>query len=377
MNAVRALRAEQIFTGEAMRGPTVLLVENGRVRDLCAEPPPGVPLERLPAGLILAPGFIDLQVNGGGGVLFNDCPSVETLRIMAAAHRRFGTTAMMPTLITDIPAKMGAAAAAVRAAQDSNEPGIIGLHFEGPFLNPLRKGVHDPALIRPPTQDDLRFLCEQTPRPLLLTLAPEIAGEATIALLTRAGIAVSIGHSAASYEQARAAVTAGARGFTHLFNAMPPLSGRDPGLLGAALESPAGVAGIIADGHHVHPANLRLAWRTRQAGGLALVTDAMASVGTDLDGFVLQGRRVRVDAGRLLAEDGVLAGAHLEMAAAVRNAMRLMGASLQDALRMASTTPAALLGLIDRGHLLPGAVADMVAITDDSAIHRVWIAGEA
>lgn len=371
-----ALLAARLFTGEAMLSDAALLIEAGRVRDVCAagDLPAGITVERLAPDLILAPGFIDVQVNGGGGVLFNDSPDLSTLRTMARAHRGFGTTALLATLITDTRAAMRAAAAAVHAAQAAGEPGILGLHLEGPFLNPARKGVHPEALIRAPSEDDLRFLCEETPRPLLVTLAPERVGTVAIARLAEAGVTVAIGHSAASWEEAQAALDAGARGFTHLFNAMPPLAGRDPGPVGAALASEA-FAGIIADRHHVHPANLRLALRAKSAARLLLVTDAMASVGSDVTEFRVHGRTVRVAAGRLTTEDGVLAGAHLDMAGAVRNAVALMGASLADALRMATATPADFLRLRDRGRLEPGAVADAVAITEEAVVSAVWVAG--
>ncbi len=371
-----AILAARLFTGDALLSHAALLVEGGRVRDVCAlrDIPAGMPVERLAPDLILAPGFIDVQVNGGGGVLFNDTPDLPTLRTIARTHRRFGTTALLPTLITDTDAKMRAASAVVRAALAADEPGILGLHLEGPFLNPARKGVHPEALIRAISEDDLHFLCDVTPRPLLLTLAPERVGAPAIARLVQAGVTVSIGHSAASWEEARLALEAGARGFTHLFNAMPPLAGRDPGTLGAALDSD-GFAGIIADGHHVHPANLRLAVRAKGAARLMLVTDAMASVGSELAAFRLHGRMVRVTGGRLTAEDGVLAGAHLDMAAAVRNAVVLMGIPLADALHMAAAAPADFLGLADRGRLRPGAHADAVAITEAVNVASVWVAG--
>jgi len=374
MSGVKALHAVRLFTGEAMRRDTIVLIEDGRIQDLTHAPPPGVSVERLPQHLILAPGFIDAQVNGGGGALFNDSPDLPTLRAIAAAHRRFGTTALLPTLITDTPDKMRQAAACVRAATAAGEPGIIGLHLEGPFLNPARKGVHPEALIRPMSEDDLRFLCEDTPRPLLLTLAPECVDSTALPRLASAGITVAIGHSAASCEQAWGALDAGARGFTHLFNAMPPLAGRDPGPVGAALASD-GHAGIIADGHHVHPANLRLALRAKGAERLMLVTDAMASVGSDILAFRLHGRTIRVADGRLTTEDGTLAGAHLDMATAVRNAVVLMGASLAEALRMASATPADFLGVRDRGRLVPGATADLVALDDRGVVDQVWVGG--
>jgi N-acetylglucosamine-6-phosphate deacetylase len=374
--SAHAILAARLFTGDAMLCDSALLIEAGRIRDVCkaADIPAEVPVERLAPDLILAPGFIDVQVNGGGGVLFNNSPDLPTLRTIARTHRRFGTAALLPTLITDTPEKMRAAVGAVRAALADGEAGILGLHLEGPFLNTTRKGVHPEALIRGMTEGDCRFLCQEAPRPLLVTLAPERVGTAAIAQLAASGVIVAIGHSAASWEEAKAALDAGARGFTHLFNAMPPLAGRAPGPVGAALLSD-GFAGIIADGHHVHPANLRLALRTKGAERLLLVTDAMASVGSDIGSFQLHGQTVLVTAGRLTTENGVLAGAHLDMADAVRNAMGLMGAPFIDALRMATATPADFLGLRDRGRLVRGAVADAIAITDEIAISGVWMAG--
>lgn len=370
---VTALRAPRVFDGFHLHADATIIIAGGRVVDVTQNPPPGAPTEDFPDTL-LAPGFIDLQANGGGGALFNDAPTPATLRIIAAAHRRFGTTGIMATLITDARDKIQAAAEAVRT---SEEPCVIGLHLEGPFLNPERRGVHAGRFIRIPDEDDLRFLSRETPRPLLVTLAPEMTGAGFVAALAESGIRVSIGHSAASYEQAIQALEAGAGGFTHLFNAMPPLAGRDPGPVGAALAPSArpSVAGIIADGHHVHPANLRLAFAALGAERLALVSDAMPSLGSDQDRFMLQGREIRVADGRLTTEDGTLAGAHLDLASAVRNAVALMGASVEQALRMATRTPADYLGLHDRGRLTPGARADIVAL--DAALRpvRVWVAG--
>jgi N-acetylglucosamine-6-phosphate deacetylase len=371
-----AVAAARLFTGEAMLTDHAVLIEAGRVLDVVPTPGVAANAERLADDVVLAPGFIDAQVNGGGGVLFNDSPDLPTLRRIVRAHRRFGTTALLPTLITDTDDKLRQAVATVAAALADGEPGIAGLHLEGPFLNPARRGVHRAEFIRAPTDADIDFLCAEAPRPLLLTLAPEIVSNETISRLCRAGVTLSIGHSDATYEQARAALGSGARGFTHLFNAMPPPSGRAPGPVGAALDDPRAYAGIIADGHHVHPASLRIALRALMARRTMLVTDAMASVGAEMSSFVLQGRRIAVTDGRLTAEDGTLAGAHLDMASAVRNALALLGASLADALRMASATPADFLGIAGtRGRLLAGHAADMVAITDAIDVRAIWIAG--
>ncbi len=373
-----AVAATLLFTGEAFAADHAVLIESGRVLDVVPTPglARGIAVERLADDLILAPGFIDAQVNGGGGALFNDTPDLPTLRRIVHAHRRFGTTALLPTLITDTTETLRQAVATVAAAMASGEAGIAGLHLEGPFLNPARRGVHRADFIRAPTPADIAFLCDATPRPLLLTAAPEIVSPDTIRRLSQAGVTVSIGHTDASYEQSNAALAAGARGFTHLFNAMPPPAGRAPGPVGVALDDGGAYAGIIADGHHVHPASLRIALRALTPQRTLLVTDAMASVGADIDGFLLQGRRIAVAGGRLTTEDGTLAGAHLDMASAVRNAIGMLGASLADALRMAAATPADFLGIADRrGRLLAGRAADMVALTDGIDVRAVWVAG--
>jgi N-acetylglucosamine-6-phosphate deacetylase len=373
---MRAVAAARVFTGEAMLTDHAVLIEAGRILDVV--PANGVAAQRLSDALILAPGFIDAQVNGGGGVLFNDTPDLLTMRRIASAHRRFGTTALLPTLITDSAARMGQAIDAVAAALRTREPGIIGLHLEGPFINPARRGVHRAEFIRAPTPDDVAWLCATAPRPLLLTLAPEMVPHDMIRRLAGAGITVSIGHSEASYELARDAIDAGARGFTHLFNAMPPLLGRAPGPVGAALDDARSWAGLIVDGHHVHPTNLRIALRAIGPQRAMLVTDAMASIGTEIDSFMLQGERITVADGRLATADGTLAGAHLDMASAVRNAVAMLGLPLGDALRMASAAPADFLGIGEaRGRLLPGRAADMVAITDSVEVRGVWLAGAA
>jgi N-acetylglucosamine-6-phosphate deacetylase len=371
---MRVIAAERLFTGEAMLDEHAVLIEDGRVVDIV--PADSVTAERLPDDIILAPGFIDVQVNGGGGVLFNDTPDLPTLRRIVQAHRRFGTTALLPTLITDTPEKLHAACATVAAALASGEPGVAGLHLEGPFISPAKRGVHRAEFIRKMTQADITYLCTQTPRPLLLTLAPELVSTITIRRLADAGIRVSVGHTDATHMQTREAVLAGAHGFTHLYNAMRSPLAREPGPVGAALDHSRTYAGIIADGHHVHPANLRIALRALTPQRTMLVTDAMASIGTALSSFMLQGERIDVADGRLTNADGTLAGAHLDMASAVRNAAAMLGAGLRGALRMASATPADFLGIGEtRGRLLPGRMADMVALTDNVDICGVWVAG--
>jgi N-acetylglucosamine-6-phosphate deacetylase len=327
------------------------------------------------AGAWLAPGFIDIQVNGGGDVLFNDHPTPEGIATIAAAHRRFGTTGLLPTLISDTSEKMQAALAAVDAVM-VREPGVLGIHLEGPFLSPEKPGVHALAAIRKPAREDAALLTSPRNGVTLVTLAPEQVPAGFIAELVAAGVCVSLGHSNASYAQTQAAMAEGLTGFTHLFNAMRPLTSRDPGPIAAALESPNAWFGMIVDGVHVDPAVLRLALRG-QARPI-LVTDAMPPVGGKNATFTLYGEEMMVHDGRCTRRDGRLAGACLDMATAVRNAVRLLAVTLEDALRMASRNPADFLGL---GHILgrlsPGYRADIVAF--DPATMQVietWVAGQ-
>ena len=310
----------------------------------------------LPAGTLLAPGLVDVQVNGGGGVLFNDTPTAEAARAIAAAHRTLGTTAILPTLITDTTAAMQGAALAVK----TRIPGVIGVHFEGPFLSPARPGVHAAHFIRPPSQSDVIFLedlAAQLDGAVLLTLAPETVDGATLRRLSDAGVILSAGHSEASYECCTGAIADGLRGFTHVFNAMPGAAARSPGLVTAALLDPDTWCAVIADGVHVHPAMLRLLLAAKSPGRVMLVSDAMPPTGTPLERFELQGRTILRERGRLATQDGTLAGADICLADAVRYAVRTLGLSSAQALTMASEVPAAFSAqTADRTHRgrLPG-----------------------
>jgi N-acetylglucosamine-6-phosphate deacetylase len=372
-----AVAAGTIFDGARVHRDAAVVIAAGRVAALVPRRhlPPGMRVTALPDGIWLAPGFIDVQVNGGGDVLFNDAPSPEAIAAIAAAHRRFGTTALLPTLISDAPAKMRAARDAV-AAMAGVHPSVLGIHYEGPFLSPERAGIHDPAMFRSPGAADFALLTSLRRGITLVTLAPERVPAGFIAALAGAGVKVSLGHSAASYEQTRAALREGLTGFTHLFNAMPPIAGRAPGPVAAALEEPAAWYGLIADGMHVAPALLRLALRGR--GQAMLVSDAMPPVGGKSSEFMLCGRRITLRQGRCTAADGTLAGSALDMASAVRNCVRLLELPLPAALRLASTVPAGFLGIDDwLGRLAPGHRADMVAL-DPGEIRVVasWVAGK-
>jgi N-acetylglucosamine-6-phosphate deacetylase len=380
MNGARphAVLAGTVFDGETEHRDCAVVIEGSRIAGLVArgDVPAAMPTRTLPDGAWLAPGFIDVQVNGGGDVLFNDEPTPEGIAAIVAGHRKFGTTALLPTLITDTPAKMRAALDAVRRAVPVN-PGVLGIHFEGPFLSPDRPGVHDPAMIRRPDKADTALLCTPQAHCTVVTLAPEEMPPGFIARLAAAGVRVCLGHSMATYVETRAALAEGLVGFTHLFNAMRPLESREPGPIAAALEAPDAWFGMIVDGVHVAPAMLRLA--LRGAAHPMLVTDAMPPVGGRAPGFTLYGHEIVVRDGRCARSDGTLAGAALDMASAVRNCVQLLDVPLTEALRFASFEPARFLGLGDAlGRLAPGYRADLVAFDpDDIGIIDTWVAGEA
>ena len=373
---MKALLAARVFDGSGFVGPSAVLVEGARVVGLAApaDVPEGAVVERIADGAILAPGFVDLQVNGGGGVMFNADPTPATLGRIAEAHARLGTTAVMPTLISSDRATRRAAIAAARAAGAAGVPGVSGLHLEGPFLAPARRGIHPAEAMTTPDAEDMAELTAEFAAPVMITLAPEIVGLADVAALAAAGRFVFAGHSDASYEQAVAGFEAGIIGSTHLFNAMSQLTGRAPGMVGAALAR--GVAGIIADLLHVHPASVALAFARMGAERLFLVSDAMATVGSDLTGFDLAGRAIRLVDGRLTGADGTLAGAHLCMAEAVRRAVQDVGIPLAAALRMATRTPADAVGLAGHGRIAVGGRADFVELDAALTVRAVWRDGE-
>jgi N-acetylglucosamine-6-phosphate deacetylase len=373
-----AVAALKIFDGVACHEDCAVIIEDGTISGLAPrrDLPGDIPTHSLPEGAWLAPGFIDIQVNGGGDVLLNDDPTPEAMSAIARAHRKFGTTAMLPTLITDTREKMRAALAAADVAAAAN-PSILGVHLEGPFLSPEKAGVHNRAMIREPDADDLELLTAERAGVTLVTLAPERLPAGFIASLALAGVRVSLGHSMASYEETKAALAEGLTGFTHLFNAMRPLSSRDPGPVAAALETPRAWFGMIADGEHVAPAMLRLA--LRGAAHPMLVTDAMPPVGGSKPAFTLYGEEIAVRDGRCTRADGTLAGAALDMATAVRNSVELLHVRLPWALRFASAEPARFLGLDTKlGRIAPGFRADLVAFDPGSMhIHTTWVAGQA
>lgn len=324
----------------------------------------------------LLPGFVDTQVNGGGGVLFNDQVDVEAIAAIGAAHARYGTSAFLPTLISDTPAQIASALAAVDAAIEHGVPGVVGIHIEGPFINEVKRGIHEAHRIRRLDDAILQTLIAPHRGRVMLTLAPELCDEDDISTLVRHGVIVSAGHSDATYDEAQRAIGAGLTGFTHLFNAMSPLHHRNPGAVGAAFDSDT-FCGLIVDNVHLHPAVVRLAIHAKGTDRIMLVTDAMPSVGTDVSEFTLQGKRIAVKDGVCIFEDGTLAGTHLDMASALRKTVEVTGLSVPDVSVMTSATPAAFLSLQDSiGAISPGQRADWVWLDAELTPRATWIGGQ-
>lgn len=374
---ITALVNGRVLLGNEFASDRAILVDGARIVAIApAREVPGQATRIDLEGATLLPGFIDVQVNGGGGVLFNDAQTVDDVRTLAAAHRRFGTAGLLPTLISDDLDVIAAALQLTSQAIAANVPGVLGVHIEGPFISPERRGVHDASKFRALDEPAFKLLTSLERGKLLLTLAPETTTPDMIRRLARAGVVISAGHTNARYSHIRGAIDAGLRGFTHLFNAMSPLTGREPGTVGAALEDLHSWCGLIVDGHHVDPVTMKLALRCKPIDRFMLVTDAMPTVGMQGEFFMLQGRRIAVRDGMCLDEAGTLAGSNLDMAAAVRNAVRMLGVDLATAARMASEFPAAFLGL-DRelGRIAPGYRANFVVADEALNVISTWIDG--
>lgn len=375
MNA-HILVGAKIVTPDGLQDGARVAIENGLIREIGSDAEPYGERVELEGGY-LVPGFIDTQVNGGGGVLFNDAPTVETIEAIAQAHRRHGTTGLLPTFISDDFDTLRCAIEAVDAAIAAGVPGILGIHVEGPFISAERRGIHAERFVRAPTEAELELLARPSRGVTLVTLAPEAVPTGAIARLRAAGVVVAAGHSTADYEATRRALDEGLDGFTHLFNAMTPFGSREPGMVGAALEDRESRFGIIVDGHHVHPASLRVALAARGLDGAMLVTDAMPPAGTAMARFELQGRTITVADAALRGDDGTLAGSALTMDLALRNAIGMLGLSLAETSRLASANPAAFLRMnTRRGTIAPGMAADLVHLDEALQIRRVWIAGQ-
>ncbi len=373
-----ALVNGRVLTDHGIEAGLAVVVEEGRITAVLAQEEAMRQAPRVHdlQGAILLPGYIDCQVNGGGGVLFNNSPDVESLATIGQAHRRFGTTGFLPTLISDDAQVMQAAIAATRAAIKQRVPGVLGIHLEGPYIAPARKGTHDAGKFRVPDADEIDMATSLDNGITLITLAPERVGAPVVRALVARGAILCAGHTAASYEETREGLEAGIRGFTHLYNAMSPLTGREPGAVGTALEDRDSWCGVIVDGHHVHPASLRVALAAKPRGKVFLVTDAMPPVGAGDPSYELYGEIITARDGVVRNAAGALAGSALDMATAVRNTVQLLGVPLEEAARMASTYPAQFLGLGDRlGRIAVGYQADFVAVDDQLQVIETWIQG--
>ena len=374
---LQAFRNGRIFTDAGFETGKTLLVRGGRIEALVSASQV-LGTDRIVdlQGRMLVPGFIDTQVNGGGGVLFNENPTVESIAAIGNAHRRFGTTGFLPTLISDDLHVVERAIGAVREAIALRLPGVLGIHIEGPFLAHERRGVHDASKLRTIDDDALRLLTTPHGGVTMVTLAPEKTTPESIRALSDAGVIVSAGHTDATYDELQPALANGLRGFTHLFNAMSQLGNREPGAVGAALANEDNWCGLIVDGHHVHTETLKIALRAKRHDRFLLVTDAMPSVGADTTTFQIQGRPITVNGDKLVDENGRLAGAHLDMASAVRNAVEMLGLDLRAALRMASANPAAFLKLEGTlGRIAPGQRANLALLDDRLDVVGSWIDG--
>ena len=373
-----ALTGARIFDGENFLEDHAVMIDGALIKAVVRRKDvhPKVEIRNLRGGL-LAPGFIDVQVNGGGGALLNDDPSVETVRRIADSHREFGTTGLMPTVITDAAAVLAKAIAAVRDAPAQGVKSVLGIHIEGPFLDVARKGAHAARFIRGMTTADVEKIAAADCGTIMLTLAPNMVAPELIRILSDRGVLVSLGHADATFGEAQAALAAGARAFTHLFNAMSQMNGREPGMVGAALADRESYVGLIADGFHAHDAAMKVALAAKPRDRIMLITDAMPPAAGGPDRFELQGRQVLRQDGRLQLEDGTLAGSNLTMDEAVRHCVSKLGVPLGDALRMASRNPAGFLRRDhDLGQIAPGYLASLVHVSDDLHVLNTWIEGK-
>lgn len=371
------LIADYLFDGTQLYKELPVTVVDGHVHSLDTRK--DAPVRRVSG--ILAPGFIDTQVNGGGGVLLNTAPSVQTLQTMIRAHATFGTTNLLATVISSAIETASQVADAVSTALYAGLPGLLGVHFEGPHISSEKKGIHNADVLRPLSDAEMRLYCRDDLGQVVVTIAPEVVPVEQIRTLTEYGVHVSLGHSHASYAQTVSALQAGATGFTHLFNAMSSFTSREPNVTGAALDCRDSWCGIILDGFHVHPAAARIALKAKGADKIMLVTDAMSTVGSDQQEFVFDNHHINLNNDRLLSHTGQLAGSALTMIGAVNNAISMLGVSTCEALRMASFNPAKFLGTEQSmGIAKPGACADFVllsgALQSSLSINNVWQQGQ-
>lgn len=367
------ITADKVFDGQQFLTGVTVEISDGTIVQIHSEVLP----EAIHYSGTLTAGFIDVHVNGGGGKLLNFEPELDTLSCMVNAHAKFGSTALVPTLITDEYRVMAKAADAVAEAIAQDVPGVLGIHFEGPHLSVPKKGIHEGSLVRPLGEAEKALFCREDLGKKIVTLAPENVTDQDIQTLLESEVKVSIGHSNASFERAQQVVDLGVDGFTHLFNAMSPFTSREPGVVGAALANDSAWCGIILDGHHMHYSSAKVAHSAKAQGKLLLVTDAMSTIGSEQDGFEFFGVSIKRDGDKLASPEGTLAGSALDMITAVKNAVVELNVELSEALNMASLFPAEYLRLADQmGSIAVGKQADLTVFSDDFKVTNTWIRGE-
>jgi len=370
---MQTITAHKVLTTSGIKFNKTLCIEQGVIKSIRDATKQELANER--EGTLI-PGYVDTQVNGGGGILFNHTPTYNALKTMAHAHLQFGTTSMLPTLITDNAITMANAADAVSEAIADSHPTIEGIHFEGPFLSTAKKGVHEESFIRTPSDSELATLCRKDIGKVLLTVAPESVSPSFIKEMVAEGVVVALGHTNASFEQVSDALNAGASGFTHLYNAMSAFTSRAPGAVGAALLFDSAYCGLIVDHHHVHPKSAELAIKVKGKEKIMLVTDAMAHVGSNVDTLAFFNTEIKRSGSKLTTPDGTLAGSCLDMHGAVINTCHDLSVSLTDASAMASTTPATFMGMQQKlGSLAAGQYANVLLVDDNVNLVDIWVKG--
>ena len=372
-----ALTGARVFDGTSLQDGMAVIVDGKVITNVLptSQLPRGIEIQDLKGGIITA-GFIDVQVNGGGGALMNDNPTVDTVKRIAESHRKFGTTGLLPTVITDDQTVIDQAVGAVQLAIRSKVPGVLGIHLEGPFLDLDRKGAHPANFIRAMTESDVRRIAAIACGSVMLTLAPNKVPPKFIVELSQRGILISLGHAEATVKEVREALGAGARAFTHVYNAMSQLNGREPGMVGACLSDSESYCGVIVDGLHVDDVALKVLFAAKAKDRIMLITDAMPPAAGGPESFELQGRLARRVGNRLQLDDGTLAGSIVTMDEAVRRSLQL-GFRLEDALRAASLVPAHFLRKENElGRIAKGFIASMVHLSDDLHVNKTWIDGQ-
>jgi len=373
---ITTLIADTLFDGKACHQRMPISFEDGVI--IALDTVAGA--KEIQVNGLLTAGFIDTQVNGGGGLLFNHDTNINTLSVMTKAHAKYGTTGCLPTLITSDINTIQQAADAISEALGKNIPGVLGVHFEGPHISTTKKGIHSAQKIRSLSQQELDIYCRDDLGIKVVTLAPENVSCEIISTLVDNKVHVCLGHSNATYEQTMAALDAGATGFTHLFNAMSGLESRAPNMVGAALLDKNSWCGLILDGHHVHPASALLALRAKEQQKMMLVSDSMSTIGSKQSSLVFDGHDITLSGDKLTSQTGQLAGSALDMVTAVNNAISMLDIPLSEALNMASLYPANFLGIEEyRGQLSVGSQADFTLLSTETSVPRralsTWVAG--